>query len=541
MRLLLALTTTLFANWCAAADSIDLFPARSGPVPDSLLFTKDEGSSLVEARSINPLNFVAASLGRRQTSSCPYPVRCSATTCCPSGTNCCGTGIKCCPSTSRCVLSPVEGCCPNTAQTCGGTACADPGSVCCGGFVCPSGYQCNTNGGRSCCTASEVKCSGGCCPAGSTCSSTAGLCQRQGSSSSVRQSTASPVTSISESTAVSSASASSSASPGVCSESSKPGRANCNYECLNGRWVPVVEIPNIAGRTDQLYISMCSGIKNTGSQRGGNSRDWDVLTYAGDGKSAKRIRRRAAKCAGYCAEQKRIFSDPNRLECDEYPPAMSSEGGTGAFRTCIPAAQNSGEQGKRFSDFVNKCKPSKSSSIIVRMRGGCAGLSKRDFDSVQPLHARQDSASKSFSASSSQLRDIGNASSFIYVPFDDLRNGHYTVNATFGSDITGISVIDSDGDSYYTTGDTPISDDSGKRSVDFYVTDIDDGDLMPAALIIDTGKSQTISYSATATPAASASASATAGSLSAAGRVGEGMSWGELLAVVGGSVWVVWE
>jgi hypothetical protein len=99
----------------------------------------------------------------------------------------------------------------------------------------------------------------------------------------------------------------------------------------------VLEIPNISGRTDQLYISMCSGrsllgagstlrltdlgIKNTGGVRGtGNSQDWDVLTYAGDGVNAKKKRRREAKCAGFCAEQKRVFTDPERLECDEYPP-----------------------------------------------------------------------------------------------------------------------------------------------------------------------------------------------------------------------------
>ena len=69
-----------------------------------------------------------------------------------------------------------------------------------------------------------------------------------------------------------------------------------------------------------------SGIKNTGSVRStGNSKDWDVLTYAGDGSSAKKKRRRDAKCAGFCAEQKRVFTDPERLECDEYPPGDISK------------------------------------------------------------------------------------------------------------------------------------------------------------------------------------------------------------------------
>ena len=118
----------------------------------------------------------------------------------------------------------------------------------------------------------------------------------------------------------------------------------------------MVEIPNIAGRTDQLYISMCSGtlildlrsliltragISNTGSART-DRLDWDVLTYAGDGVLAKKKRRREAKCAGFCAEQTRVFSDPERLECDEYPPGKSRMLAirlvANAFQPCRPKA-----------------------------------------------------------------------------------------------------------------------------------------------------------------------------------------------------------
>jgi len=224
---------------------------------------------------------------------------------------------------------------------------------------------------------------------------------------------------------------------------------------------------------------------------------------------------------------------------------MSTEGGSGAFRTCIPAAQNSGEQGKRLKEFVDKCKPTKGSNFVVRMQGGCSGLQKRDYDSVLPLRARQDntvSNTTSFTASGNELREIANASSFIYVPFDDLRNGNYRVDASFEGGVTGITVLDSDGDQYYTSENEPVPDEGGKKSIDFEVSDIDDGDPMPAALIIDTGTSQSVAYTATATLTSSASATATSRSgLSAASPARGDPSWSVFFAVAGGSMWMMWE
>jgi hypothetical protein len=64
---------------------------------------------------------------------------------------------------------------------------------------------------------------------------------------------------------------------------------------------------------------------STGGKRGGDGINFDILKYAGDGKQAKKIRRRMAKCSGYCAEQKRTFNDPAKLQCDEYPPGKANE------------------------------------------------------------------------------------------------------------------------------------------------------------------------------------------------------------------------
>ena len=177
------------------------------------------------------------------------------------------------------------------------------------------------------------------------------------------------------------------------------------------------------------------------------------------------------------------------------------------------------------------------------MQDGCSDLQKRDYDSVLPLWARQDntaSNTSSFSASGNELRDLGNASSFIYVAFEDLRNGNYHVDTSFEGGVTGFSVLDSDGDEYFASKDLPESDDSGQKSIDFDVSNIDDGDPMPAALIIDTGKSQTISYTATATVTVAASSTATSRSGLSAASVARGEpSWNVVVAIAGGSMWMI--
>jgi hypothetical protein len=223
---------------------------------------------------------------------------------------------------------------------------------------------------------------------------------------------------------------------------------------------------------------------------------------------------------------------------------MSTEGGSGAFRTCIPPAQNSGEQGKRLKEFVDKCKPTKGSNFVVRMQGGCSGLQRRDYDSVLPLWARQDNtaSNSTFTASGNELREIANASSFIYLPFDDLRNGKYHVDASFEGGVTGITVLDSDGDQYYKSEDSPVSDDGGQKSIDFEVSDIDDGDPMPVALIVDTGTSQSVVYTATPTITSSPSTTATSRSgLSAASSARVESLRSVFFAVVGGSMWIIWD
>lgn len=61
--------------------------------------------------------------------------------------------------------STPTGCCPKTAQTCGGKFCARPGSICCGNTVCRQGASCKLSAGGQdvCCrSATDVACGGYC-------------------------------------------------------------------------------------------------------------------------------------------------------------------------------------------------------------------------------------------------------------------------------------------------------------------------------------------------------------------------------------------
>lgn len=109
---------------------------------------------------------------------------------------------KCCQPGEFCdTIEGRAGCCPNDAETCGGSACAEQGSACCGDYVCDPGYECNhLDGYRGCCKPGTLKCPGACmciiesafespvltwfspssvgCPAGSICGTASGSCAR---------------------------------------------------------------------------------------------------------------------------------------------------------------------------------------------------------------------------------------------------------------------------------------------------------------------------------------------------------------------------
>ncbi len=70
-------------------DTDGLFRGVTLEPPPSLLFSPDDQPELL-GRSLNPVygSMGAPHLIARQQQRCPYPVRCSATTCCPAATTC---------------------------------------------------------------------------------------------------------------------------------------------------------------------------------------------------------------------------------------------------------------------------------------------------------------------------------------------------------------------------------------------------------------------------------------------------------------------
>ncbi|XWW96787.1 hypothetical protein V2A60_004767 [Cordyceps javanica] len=544
-------TTSALAAHAAADDAIgrevrdpgQLFRGSSAESPgiDAFLFKRDRAHELAGVVSLPDLAWLG-SLTARQQQQCPYPVM---------------SPPLCCPSTSACRLE-VNNCCPDTAVTCGGKLCAKEGSVCCGQTVCPAGTECNTNGGSvSCCRSGDLKCLGTCCPAGSRCAEIGGYCRRLTPSerTSTTETTTTTTTTTSRTTRATETTETSTRTTNIIVSSSSSStrttstagtsetacsandavarrgdqhdhatrkrqnlRPNCVYECRNGQRLPVVEVPDVPGQTDQLFLSMCSGILGTSSGRaggggGGDGRNFDVLTYRGaDGKA---LRRSQARCKGYCAQQKAVFGDPATLQCDEYPPAMAGEGGKGAFRVCIPNAQNSGAQARLFRRFVSDCAPVKGKPFIVRMKGGCRVRNdKREADGGSPLQQQQQQQQQhtaarradgsgqatTFNASSSVLYSWDNMT-YMYVPLPELQDGHYRIAMQFRGEVRGVQVTDSDGDDHYASGAT-VSD---GHVLEFDVTGVDAGadgadetDPLPAGLFLDVDEAVDVSYTAEA-------------------------------------------
>ncbi|RJE24362.1 hypothetical protein PHISCL_03310 [Aspergillus sclerotialis] len=552
-------------------DDSELFHGSSEEAAD-YSFAPDSQNNLLGASLPTYESFSgdSSSLEARQAKKCPFPVMCSARTCCPANTKCCSAMPPlCCPTNTNCRNGGTM-CCPTFAKTCGGKFCAEPGSTCCGIGICPPNTQCNTNGGVSCCRPGMKKCLGTCCPADTECSTRPGYCRR-------RKTTATRKTKTATATQTSTKTTADTCATGVVKRGDEHDldiqkrqnlQPNCVYECHNGKMIPVVEIENIPGETDQLFFSMCSGILNTGKNRGGN-KDFDILTYKGS--KGKDQRRTAARCRDFCNKQKKAFSDPTALQCDEYPPgwsfhyslppsippiisepqltnpetAMAAEGGKGAHRVCIPNSQNSGAQARKFSEFVRNCDPAEDDKFVIRMKGGCNVRVKRDGEEhstlpgadtdIDVLLPRQESESSptSFSASSSTLHSFSNLS-YVYVALEDLRNGHYSINLSLQGDVERTMVLDSDGEEYYTSSGGEAS------TIEFDINGLDPDYPLPAALFVDTQKAVNLSYSATATSASPSASATPSGSgpvvptvtVSGSGRLGVGLGWGLLVSGV---------
>lgn len=272
------------------SDALIFKPSSKGSTLDAF-----GNSSLSLSRIFSARDPLSGLFARDET--CEYPVPCDGDEwCCPAGSQCvstcnpspirklltaaqCSTILDCCPDGSECRtnLPDDKKCCPDTAETCGGTMCAEAGSVCCSDFVCPEGMTCNELGGQNCCEETEIHCENACeisaipeeveltsagCPEGSECGPEAGYCQSITSSMMT-------ATQTSTMTQTSTASAATSTATDDCvpgtERRSVVDRGRFPNYCLrvcniaDRNEYPVWEITPKAGVTDQLVLSMCEG------------------------------------------------------------------------------------------------------------------------------------------------------------------------------------------------------------------------------------------------------------------------------------------
>ncbi|KAF9262817.1 hypothetical protein L218DRAFT_988071 [Marasmius fiardii PR-910] len=272
--------------------------------------------------------------------------------------------------------------------------------------------------------------------------------------------------------------------------------ANCETECLDGETLPVLNFHLKPGQTDGLYESMCKGMFD---RNGGKSTDKDVLNWGGSKDPLYNQRRKDAGCKGFCTEVNQFLPRSERVECDEYPPASTKQGGAKASRKCITWNQNSGYQGPQIKNFASKsgCNLQEDDRFIIRMKDGCSylGLNKRqDGTSANTtLSARQNSPSQlSLSGFNDTLLSIDNSTTpkWISVHLDELQAGQYTVTVPLEFQITELVVLDGEGVEY-----ASIESPSGSTMLNFTLdVDLDTG----ASLIAVTDRKMNISFTATA-------------------------------------------
>ncbi|KAF9054193.1 hypothetical protein BJ165DRAFT_1522741 [Panaeolus papilionaceus] len=217
----------------------------------------------------------------------------------------------------------------------------------------------------------------------------------------------------------------------------------------------------------ELLKNMCEGMKRG---NGGIPRNTEVLTYRGKAKKFPRGKvRKAAGCVSkYCRKLIDTGASASLNSCDEYPPAMSLEGGD--FRdaseriiACIPDVQNS-RQGNRFSNLVqafekiNGRELQQGDKFVVSVEcDKVASLGGAELP--EPVIRRQTIEPMQGQAGvDSEIKGFEIPDSFVLIPLGDLDPGSYTieVQGVEGSTTAGF-VYDRDGDEMFTTIATGVS------------------------------------------------------------------------------------
>ncbi|KAI9369635.1 hypothetical protein BJX61DRAFT_518755 [Aspergillus egyptiacus] len=521
---------SLFVGHLCSAESEDVFLGNSAfQSPDNYIFSPGEESDLFAGISLSSLEgFAERDILPRQ-GRCPYPVMCSARSCCPAGTQCCTSGIPplCCPTDSNCRAATAQ-CCPKIAVTCGGKFCAQPGSICCGSRICPGGTQCNTNGGASCCRPNELKCPGTCCPPGSECGPQPGYCRRTITTTTTTTAATTTTTSTRTTTQTQTETTTTSVlSTGRCGTSSPRGlndvdmEASLDFEerdleprqrypfdktCIRACYLPtrqevmVLNLKRIVGQTDQLVDSTCRGMRarrQAGQIPAGLKDGEDILTYNGGGQEN---RYSSVKCDGFCGEANAHFA-PNTYQCDEYPPAQYNQEGNAQTALCIERYQNSGTQGPILRAITRVCKPSKGDKLLIRVEGGCPDYFIKRDDEVAELPPvlmprQEETNTLTISSANATLRDPLGDGSLTYVAVDlgELPDGHYDLDVALDGPVTNVTVLEADGDTYARVDSPP----EGQVHLSWDVAT--NGAYLTFAVIAYTEKAVNVSYTGNFTP-----------------------------------------
>ena len=218
-----------------------------------------------------------------------------------------------------------------------------------------------------------------------------------------------------------------------------------------------------------------------------------------------------------------------RLECDEFPPASTTEGGTGASRLCIPASQNSKLQGPLINCYIEFYGLQAGQQFVVRMNSCATSPSRlraRDTPDDDPSVQANGDGTLTLSSTAAQwianpntVGGGGNGTGFVVIPLANVTQGSYTASLNFSSldGFQDLAVVDGDGFRYWGLGDTL---DSPSFNPVFDVSE-DDADLVVAA-----AASSSVSVSATLVahvqPSATTSASAARALAPVGSQVGSG-------------------
>ncbi|PLB33859.1 uncharacterized protein BDW47DRAFT_134714 [Aspergillus candidus] len=280
----------------------------------------------------------------------------------------------------------------------------------------------------------------------------------------------------------------------------RPFPKSCTTEChTSGQRLPVVEFTPVRGETDELVKSMCAGMngwyKRQKSGIDGRHDIWtdlakgeDVLTYGGPAKKNPDAadRRKDVQCKKFYKSECEALGKKRgvAMECDEYPPAMSLEGGGLATRMCVPAKQNSRTQGPQFRLFVKTCGLKRGDKFLVRLKGGCNRFNfpARREDATHTIGIADEDAT---------FRDPNDDGSLTYVAvgLGDLEVGHYEIDAEFNGTVREAVILNQYGDEYASL-DSPSE--SAKMSFD-----VTDDYYQPAALVAYTEHPVKVSYNGT--------------------------------------------